>query len=129
MAAENKPSRLELGDLYLIETGNDVVDKIGELKKLQAKKDVSDYTKEQIAWEILSLSRRLNDAKLDVMKTRAEGELSVLESKDSLDASERVLRDILKRFLSDIATLKKGMEISRKHADKAAWYNAFTAME
>lgn len=110
--ASSTKERLKLGDLYIIETGNDLATEISALRTAQ-KNSTDKHEKEEIAWRILSLTRTLNDVNLRDMTSRAKEELA----DKNIDP---VLRKKLEEFLSNSETLEKRMKDIRARADAAS---------
>lgn len=107
--------------------GNDIVAKVRELREAQNKPSTSKYEKEQIAWEILSLTRRLNDTLIDEMEAHARNELA---AKEHTPTGE--LKETLDKYINDICALRNAMKMSREAQDassKEAMYKIFSAQE
>lgn len=123
--AETNNNRLGIGDKALIETGNDIVTKMRKLR--EAQKNASKYEQEQIAWEILSLTRRLNDKTIDEMELHAKNEIAAKEY-----APVGELKNTLDTYLADICALRDTMKLARQAQDassKEAIYKIFAAQE
>lgn len=110
--AQKKNDHLELGDLYIVETGNDLVNEISTLKEAQ-NASKSKYEKEQIAWNILKLTRALNDVKIADLSDRANAESKKL-------GIDPTLKTKLEKFVMSAEELRANMDNIRTQADNAS---------